>query len=249
MHELDLRHNHKRPNVLPTHRVFFDKIVGERKGEHFGIPGGSWIHLSGVPGSGKTLILLDVLNGLAQNKNCEVDLFDYESGKNRIVKYLKLVGSTNVIKNILAPPREALIPRIKMRCKELQEQNKFYVVAIDSINEFAGDNVRHARQIAHELHELRECPNLILITIAHLVKGSKRTLAGPAQFARLSDVNLVVNTLDVYRILSAPEKNRLATDHTEPVKIFLEATKGWQESTEPDFVTKNPIVQFLRKWL
>jgi predicted ATP-dependent serine protease len=248
MNELDIRKNAKHPPVLSSHREFWDKIIGEQNGKDFGTPGGSWINISGVPGSGKTLILLDILSGYAQNTDCIVDLFDFETGKNKIIKYQKLVGSTN-IHNILGGVKEAVLPRIKRMVKECADSKKIYVAAIDTLNEWAGDNIKESRDLARELHKLRENPNFILITVAHLVKGSKRVLAGPAQFARLSDANLIITVMDVYRILHAPEKNRLATDYTDPIKLFLKAGEGWQESQEPDFITKNPIIQLMRKWL
>ena len=248
MDELDIRHNVKRVPILPSHREWWDKIIGERVGDDFGTPGGSWINLSGVPGSGKTLIALDVLSGFAQNANCIVDFYDFETGRARLLKYQKLVGSTN-IHNMLGGAKDAVLPRIKRMINDCAAQNKFYIACIDTINEFTQNDVREARNMATQLHPLREHPNFILLSIAHLVKGSKRTLAGPAQFARLSDVNLMINTMDVYRIISAPEKNRLSTGNQDPIKLYLKAGEGWLESTEPDFVTNNGIVKFLRKWI
>lgn len=248
MDELDIRRNAKQSPVLPSHTEWWDKIIGEQVGDTFGTSGGVWINISGVPGSGKTLILLDVLNGFAQNKNCVVDHFDFETGRNRLVKYLKLVGSTN-IHNMLGGVPQAVLPRMTRMIQECADQNKFYIASIDSLNEFTHNDVKEARKVAEALHKLREHPNFILFSIAHLMKGRKAIMAGPAQFARLSDVNMMINVMDVYRIVSTPEKNRLSTGNNEPVKLYLKAGEGWQESAEPDFITNNGIVQFFRKWL
>jgi predicted ATP-dependent serine protease len=245
MNELDIRASAVVPLVLKSHVEWWDDIIGVETTHGVGTPGGSWINISGVPGAGKSLFCIQILDGFAHNRRAYTDYFDFENGKQTLLRYMKLMGSTK-IHNIVEASAEHLLGRIRIKAQECLDKKIMYVLVIDSINE-CEPNLTKARQLSEELLQIvKKFPNIIVITVAHLTKG-KKVLAGPAEFSRRSSCNLLIENMDVFRVLNQT-KNRFSTGKSDPIKLMITKGEGWSRSTEPDFITKNPVVQFVRKY-
>ncbi len=242
-----LKFNHSEPTLIPSHTPL-DSLIRETKGDEQGWPTSMWVSFSGKPGALKTTLGLQVLNGLGMNPGVYTQWIDREMESYRCkqmydrlgLSYISELDTNNVIGG-------ALLKSILGRAKELQQEKKSYIVLVDSWNYLCESvSTTHQRVVAEQLRASREsCPNMIILTINHLTKSG--SISGPAEVQRNPDILLHMERIGDF-VYTHPLKNRVVAEDAPSHLKFSITSQGLVPTTEPDFISNNPLVQLWRKW-
>lgn len=242
-----LKLSDKEPDVLPSNVPFFDAIVAEKTKAGTGVPTNSWIILAGLPGSGKTSLGIQLLNGFGQNPNVETLHWDKEAGEFRTNKSYKDLHVTHIQE--YDELTKDILPVLEARIKKLATEGKILVALLDSFDALVEDDSHDVqKKISEQLRDWRrDYKNFILITVNHMNK--QKQVAGVSQVQRNCDVVLLITKdkkTSKFRRVTIPKNRFTVDDSADELKLTLDPKQGIVESKEPDFVTDNPIVQGFR---
>lgn len=224
-----------------------DKFVSEELGNTSGIPFGTWIQLTGSPGSGKTTFALDTALGLWQNGhgNIHIEHYDYEMGPIRAGKLYRIMGIPNdsfTFSYVSDPDKDTLLENIYAKANRLKELNKYLVVIIDS-SDFIAKGVKEQIEVAKNIRLNRNIhSNLLIITINHMNK--KGQMAGASEWLRYSDIAFSLLRKNGFIYISTLKNRSQTPDAPDLLKTYMDLdTRRLKESTEPDWFTNNELVK------
>ena len=217
---------------LPTGIEEFDRVLGG------GIVPGSVVLVGGDPGIGKSTLLLQALNYLAEQGEVVLYVSAEES-----LQQIKLRGirlGTNSKKLFVVA--ETSLENILKQIRDFHPT----VVVIDSIQttftsilQSAPGSVSQVREVAAKLMYLSKGSNLSTFFIGHVTKDG--SLAGPKVLEHMVDTVLYFegDTGSPYRILRAV-KNRYGS--TNEIGVFEMKAVGLQEVRNPSelFLAERP---------
>lgn len=210
----------------------FDRVLGG------GLVPGSVVLVGGDPGIGKSTLLLQALNFVAENKDNVLYVSAEES-----LQQIKLRGTRlkTDSKNLFLIA-ETSIERVLKQIKELQPR----IVVIDSIQtmftsilQSAPGSVSQVREVAAKLTYLSKGSGISTIFIGHVTKDG--AIAGPKVLEHMVDTVLYFegDSGSPYRILRAV-KNRFGS--TNEIGVFEMKTSGLHEVKNPSelFLAERP---------
>ncbi len=237
-----------KPKVLPTN-MFLDQMIKESVGpDDSGIPEGSHISISGVPGAYKSTLGLQLLNGLGQNPQCSAVHYDLEQGAFRSKQMHARLHLNHIPHHFSDEDIEGPNVLAHMMEKSTSLRSGYTLaVLIDSFNHLLPrETDKEKRALAEQLRSLRKThPNILLITINHLTKSG--AVGGPAEIQQKPDVLISLKKKNGFVYLTTPKNRLLATDAPEQLKLTYEAGVGLVVSNEPDFISSIPLVKWGRE--
>lgn len=236
------------PEILLSNLSFIDALMGQTVDDKQGIPFGIWISLSGRPGTCKSTLGLQILEGFGMHSDVETLWIDREMDSWMCHSLYNRLGLTNIsILDVDSNCGDTLLDSIYQRATNLAAVGKKLVVLMDSWLFLCNEQtIKAQRELAEKLRANRDkYKNVIFITINHLTKTG--AIGGPAEVQQKPDVLLSLVKKDNFIYLSAP-KNRIVAPHAPDVIKLLATDKGLVESQEPDFISTNPMVKLWRKW-
>lgn len=210
----------------------FDRVLGG------GLVPGSVVLVGGDPGIGKSTLLLQALNNIAENRDSVLYVSAEES-----LQQTKLRGNRlNTDSKGLFLIAETSIERVLKQIKDLQPR----VVVIDSIQtmftnilESAPGSVSQVREVAAKLMYLSKGSGISTIFIGHVTKDG--AIAGPKVLEHMVDTVLYFegDSGSPYRILRAV-KNRFGS--TNEIGVFEMKSSGLHEVKNPSelFLAERP---------
>ena len=235
------------PTVYPSN-MFLDSLIEETVGNLKGIPGGLWISISGAPGTCKTTLGTQALNGFGMNPNVYTLWVDREQELYRCKQMYDRLGLEYISElDTKDDIGFSILERIYSLAKELEPQGKTLVALVDSWMFLCQPStIENQRKIAEYIRKNRDThKNLILITVNHLVKGN--SIGGPVEVQQKPDVLLSIKKKNGFLYLTAPKNRVVAPGAPDVIKLSV-TDKGLAVSHEPDFVSTNPLVQLYRSW-
>ncbi|MBT3455451.1 DNA repair protein RadA [bacterium] len=196
----------------------WDRVVGN------GIVPGSLIVITGDPGIGKSTLLLQISNQLAQNY--KIIYFSCEESLHQVKQRANRLNCTN--ENILFSDDVNLESII-----QTAEEQKPNIVIIDSIqscytsqNQTLPGSTGQIRQAAYELMRLSKEKNISIITSGHITKDG--TMAGPKTLEHMVDGVFYLQGEDRWNIrVLRSVKNRFG--NIQEVGFFQMTQDGLQE--------------------
>lgn len=206
-----------------------DRVLGG------GLVVGSLVLLSGDPGIGKSTLLLQALNGLAQ-RGYKVLYASGEESCTQIKLRAERLGSLHM--NILVTNETNILAIL-----EAAKQTKPHVLVIDSIQTVYNPDLPGS---PGNVSQIRECTNLIMqnaksqnistFVVGHVTKEG--TIAGPKVLEHLVDtvMHLEGDSSSGYRILRA-QKNRFGS--TGEIGVFAMQGHGLVDIPNPSAVFLN----------
>lgn len=215
---------------ISTGLTEFDRVLGG------GIVRGSVVLIGGTPGSGKSTILLQAIEKIA---NCGLAVL-YVSGEESLQQIAERASRLGLKSNTIKMLTETSIQNI-CTCAE---QEKSQVIIIDSIqvmhtenSDTAPGSVSQVRESASYLTQYAKKHNVAIFMVGHVTKD--QSLAGPMTLSHIVDTQVVLSVADDarFRILRS-DKNRFGS--IGELGFFLMESSGLKE-------IKNPSAMFLSR--
>lgn len=225
---------------------FINSLITEKVGAKVGFPMGNWLQITGQPGTCKTTLALQLANSLASNSDTEAIHLDYELGPRKAIKLYGDIRATS-IETYLHDP-ETPLDTIYHKASQLLEEDKNLVAVVDSTAYLFNkmNDYSEQRRVARYIRKKRnEHPNLLIITVTHQSKQGH--MSGAAELYQLCDIALLLEKKYGFIYLTNLKNREQAPGAPDVIKLTVERPgRGLVVSTEPDFVSQIPLVQFFR---
>ncbi len=204
-----LHHRYQRTVAYPTHIGALDRIFVSRLGDSIGVPSGGKIFLTGQPGTGKTTLIAQILDGLSES-GCECVLASNEMDKNSIsgmVRALNLKHGFRVIdEQELTGQTSALLPVIAAMVNSQDFGRKQVVLAVDSLQGFNLDQKNPTAKAWADFEAFAKETGVIIFIINHLRKDGD--MAGAAILRQRCEAVLNLQRDEDNTLSLNVEKNR-----------------------------------------
>ena len=200
----------------------FDTMIGG------GLVRGSVILVGGDPGIGKSTLLLQITNLLAQqNMNCL-----YISGEESVIQIKIRANRLNVnnpsIKLVTTTSLESICATtLSLKNIDFMIIDSIQTMCSEKINSSMG-SIAQVKLCTHELVNLAKSNNIIIVLVGHITKDG--AIAGPKFLEHMVDTVLYFEGEQNYRLLRSV-KNRYGA--TNEVAVFEMVDIGLREVDNP----------------
>lgn len=200
-----LEYQYKHLPTFPTYIKALDAVFVSRMGE-VGIPSGGRILLTGQPGTGKTTMIAQVLDGLSQS-GCECVLASNEMDTNSIagmVRSLDLKKGFRVLED--QTQTKQLLTTIAAMVNNPDFGRRQIVLAVDSLQGLNLDQRNPTAKAWNDFEVFAKETGVIVLVINHLTKTGD--MAGAASIRQRCDTVLNLQRESDNTLTIGVEKNR-----------------------------------------